>query len=59
MVYYAFDVLEIEGESLLHTPLDQRRRRLKAQLKGSEVLLSDTLPGSPIHIEREIPEATP
>jgi len=54
VVYYAFDLLELEGESLLRRPLDERRRRLKTVLRDSQVLLSDVLPGSPQHIEREI-----
>lgn len=54
LVYYAFDVLEVDGVSLLRAPLDERRRRLKTLIRGSRVLLSDTLPGSPEHIEAEI-----
>jgi bifunctional non-homologous end joining protein LigD len=54
VVYYAFDLLELEGESLLRKPLDERRRRLKTVVRDSRVLLSDVLPGSPEHIEREI-----
>ncbi len=54
VVYYAFDLLELEGESLLRKPLDERRRRLKTVVRDSHVLLSDVLPGSPQHIEREI-----
>jgi bifunctional non-homologous end joining protein LigD len=54
VVYYAFDLLDLEGESLLRKPLDERRRRLKTVVRDSHVLLSDVLPGSPQHIEREI-----
>ncbi len=54
LVYYAFDVLEIEGQSLMRNSLDERRRRLKALLQGSALLLSDVLPGSPERIEEEI-----
>src|SRR5712664_2053955 len=57
LVYYAFDLLELNGESLLGKPLEERRRRLKAPLAGgshSAVLLSEPLPGTPAHIEREI-----
>ncbi len=54
VVYYAFDLLELEGESLLRKPLDERRRRLKTVVRDSRVLLSGVLPGSPQHIEREI-----
>jgi bifunctional non-homologous end joining protein LigD len=54
VVYYAFDLLELEGESLLRKPLDERRRNLRTVVRDSHVLLSDVLPGSPQHIEREI-----
>jgi bifunctional non-homologous end joining protein LigD len=54
LVYYAFDLLEVDGDSLLRKTLDERRRRLKTVLRNSQVLLSDVLPGSPEHIEREI-----
>jgi bifunctional non-homologous end joining protein LigD len=54
LVYYAFDLLEVDGHSLLRTALSERRRRLKTLLRGSQLLLSDVLPGSPEHIEREI-----
>jgi bifunctional non-homologous end joining protein LigD len=45
-VYYAFDLLDLEGESLLRKPLNERRRRLKTVVRDSHVLLSDVLPGS-------------
>jgi bifunctional non-homologous end joining protein LigD len=54
LVYYAFDLLEVDGASLLRTSLDERRRRLKALIRGSHLLLSDVLPGSPERIEGEI-----
>jgi bifunctional non-homologous end joining protein LigD len=54
LVYYAFDVLELDGESLLRQPLDERRRRLRTAIRGSNLLLSDVLPGSTQQIEREI-----
>jgi bifunctional non-homologous end joining protein LigD len=54
VVYYAFDLLAVEGASLLRTALEERRRRLKALIRGSHLLLSDVLPGSPEDIEREI-----
>ncbi len=38
----------------MRATLSERRRRLKTLLRGSQLLLSDTLPGSPEHIEREI-----
>ena len=54
LVYYAFDLLEFDGESLLRKSLDERRRRLRTVTRGTNVLLSDVLPGSPTHIEHEI-----
>ena len=54
VVYYAFDLLAVDDVSLLRTSLEERRRRLKALVRGSNVLLSDSLPGSPDHIEAEI-----
>jgi len=54
LVYYAFDLLEIDGASLLRAPLEERRRRLRALVRRSPLLLSDALPGSAEHIEREI-----
>src|SRR5262249_7160550 len=54
VVYYAFDVLAVDDVSLLRVPLEERRRRLKSLVRGSSVLLSDALPGSPEHIESEI-----
>ena len=32
LVYYAFDLLELDGESLVGLPLDERKRRLEALL---------------------------
>ena len=46
VVYYAFDVLHVNGEDLRRAALDERRARLSALVKGSGVLISETLPGS-------------
>jgi bifunctional non-homologous end joining protein LigD len=56
VVYYAFDLLEIDQESLLDRPLEERRRRLRSLLAkpNAAVLLSEPLPGTPSQIEREI-----
>ncbi len=54
LVYYAFDVLEVGAESLIRESLDARRERLALLTLGSEVLLSEPLPGAPRLIEREI-----
>ncbi|MCU1382591.1 MAG: dependent ligase [Acidobacteria bacterium] len=53
-VVYAFDLLAVDDVSLLRAPVEERRRRLKALVRGSNVLLSDVLPGSPKQIESEI-----
>ena len=45
LVYYAFDLLEIDGESLLRRPLDQRRGRLKGLPRGYEGVEVDQAAG--------------
>ncbi len=50
IVFYAFDLLHLDGESLLKTPLDQRRASLRRLVPGTDLLLSDALPGSPAEI---------
>jgi bifunctional non-homologous end joining protein LigD len=44
LVYYAFDLLELEGEPLLELPLEERRRRLAKLLdrRNTTVRLSET-----------------
>lgn len=54
LVFYAFDVLEVGAESLLREPLAARRRRLALVTVGSDVLLSEPLPGAPHQIERAV-----
>lgn len=54
LVYYAFDLLELEGRAWIRQPLDERRHQLRPIVAGSRVLLSDTLPGSPRQIERAV-----
>jgi bifunctional non-homologous end joining protein LigD len=46
IVFYAFDLLHLDGVDLTRTPLDERRARLPAVLNGSGVLLSSELPGT-------------
>jgi len=46
VVFYAFDLLHLDGQSLEGRPLDERRARLPAVVKDSGLLLSETLPGS-------------
>ena len=56
LVFVAFDVLTIDGESLLKQPLDARRRRLRSVFAGAPhlLMLSEPLPGSLAQIETEI-----
>src|SRR5258705_13425367 len=46
IVFYAFDLLHLEGEDLTRVPLQERRKRLPNVVKGSGILLSEPLPGT-------------
>jgi bifunctional non-homologous end joining protein LigD len=50
IVYYAFDLLSLEGEDLKHLPLGKRKEILNEVIKGSDVRLSAELPGTPDEI---------
>ena len=50
IVYYAFDLLYVNGHDLLRVPLDERRERLRTVIGDSRVLGSDALPGTPSQI---------
>lgn len=50
IVYYAFDLLSLEGDDLKHLPLVERRATLKNLVAGSSVRYSAPLPGSPKEI---------
>ena len=54
IVYYAFDVLHLNGESLIRRPLEERRAALAPVLDGSPLLRSDPLPGTPAQIEKAL-----
>jgi len=54
VVFYAFDLLHLNGRDLTRTPLDERRAALARVVAGSEVLLSDPLPGSADEISRAV-----
>jgi bifunctional non-homologous end joining protein LigD len=56
VVYYAFDVLHLDGRDLTATPLDERRSALAQALKGSRLLRSEPLPGTPTQIEKAVRE---
>jgi DNA ligase D-like protein (predicted ligase) len=46
VVFYAFDVLHLNGEDLTRLPLDARRSHLSEIVEGSAVLVSQELPGT-------------
>jgi len=46
IVYYAFDLLHLDGADLAGRPLAERRRLLASVVRGSKLLLSETLNGS-------------
>jgi bifunctional non-homologous end joining protein LigD len=50
LVYYAFDLLHLDGRDLMRLPLDERRAALRDVVDGSGVLLSEPLPGTPEQI---------
>jgi DNA ligase D-like protein (predicted ligase) len=50
IVYYAFDLLHLNGRDLTRAPLDERRAALREVVGDSGVLLSDPLPGAPDQI---------
>jgi bifunctional non-homologous end joining protein LigD len=54
LVYYAFDLLSLNGKSLVQLPLVDRRRALANVIKGSRVLLSEPLSGDVGEIQRAI-----
>jgi bifunctional non-homologous end joining protein LigD len=50
IVFYAFDLLHLDGLDLTGAPLDARRARLTAVVAQSGLLLSADLPGDPTDI---------
>src|SRR3954468_18768992 len=54
LVYYAFDLLHVDGRDLLKHPLEERRSALAAALIGTHVFNSDPLPGTPDRIEQAV-----
>src|SRR5678815_3863712 len=45
IVYYAFDLLNLNGEDLTSLPLSERKEKLKLILEGSKVLFSENIEG--------------
>jgi bifunctional non-homologous end joining protein LigD len=56
LVYYAFDLLHLDGRDLTASPLDERRDLLAKVLKESGLLRSEPLPGTPEQIEKAVRE---
>lgn len=54
IAFYAFDLLHRDGRDLTRTPLDERREALREVLKGSGLLLSEALPGTPEQIAQAV-----
>lgn len=46
IVFYAFDLLHLNGEDLTGFSLDERRDRLRSAIGGSGLLISEDLPGT-------------
>jgi len=56
LVYYAFDLLHLDGRDLTATSLDERRDLLARVLHSSRLLRSEPLPGTPAQIEEAVRE---
>ena len=54
IVFYAFDLLELNGHDLTSLPLEARRRELAPLVKDSAVLFSESLAGTPAEIETAV-----
>ena len=46
IVFFAFDLLHVDGADLTGAPLTERRARLAGVVEGSRILLSSELPGT-------------
>lgn len=56
IVYYAFDLLHLNGRDLTGIPLEERRAALAPIVESTRVLRSDPLPGTPEQIEHAVRE---
>jgi bifunctional non-homologous end joining protein LigD len=54
VVFYAFDVLHLNGKDLTKLPLDERRKALASVVAGTQLLRSEPLPGTPSQIEAAV-----
>lgn len=57
IVYYAFDLLSLDGKSWTMKPLHERKTKLREVLEGSDVRYNAELSGSPAAIARTVEEA--
>ena len=57
IVYYAFDLLSVDGDDLTRLPLSDRKARLAQLLQGSDVRYSAELPGDPEAVVRLVESA--
>lgn len=54
IVFYAFDLLHLNGRDLSRMPLEERRAALATVVEGTRILRSDPLPGTPAQIEQAV-----
>jgi DNA ligase D-like protein (predicted ligase) len=54
LVFYAFDLLHLDGRDLVKRPLDERREALRRVVDQSGVLMSEPLPGTPDRIAEAV-----
>jgi ATP-dependent DNA ligase len=54
IVYYAFDLLRLNGRDLTRLPLEERRIALEDVVTGTRVMRSAPLPGTPARIEAAV-----
>jgi bifunctional non-homologous end joining protein LigD len=58
IVYYAFDLLHLNGRDLMRLPLDERRIALEDVVAGSRVMRSEPLAGTSAQIEAAVRKLT-
>jgi DNA ligase D-like protein (predicted ligase) len=54
VVFYAFDLLHLDGRDLTALPLEERRERLPAVIDKSGVLMSQELPGTAAQVTEAV-----
>jgi bifunctional non-homologous end joining protein LigD len=57
IAFYAFDLLHLDGKDLTRLPLEDRKRLLADVVRGSGLLLSVSLPGTPDQVISVVREA--